>query len=121
RILALGKQATERIDADVYLLTDNRPNLLPDGNVAGYTIEREVDAPKPLLQDLHSDKGMSWLPTSGMTFTHLVVGADAPKLRYDLASAETGQPSRERAGLAPLPTPVPTPVPTPTPSPTPVP
>ena len=29
RILALGKTATERVDADVYLLTDRRPALLP--------------------------------------------------------------------------------------------
>src|SRR3954449_9849835 len=29
RILTLGKTATERVDADVYLLTDHRPALLP--------------------------------------------------------------------------------------------
>ena len=29
RILALGKTAAERVDADVYLLTDRRPALLP--------------------------------------------------------------------------------------------
>ncbi len=108
RILGLGKQASERVEADVYLLTDRIPNLLPDGALAGYTIERQVPASEFLLEDLRSDKGMGWLPKSGMTLTHLEVGASAPKLRYDLAiNTSGGTPSRERAGLEPLPAPVP--------------
>jgi hypothetical protein len=119
RILGLGKAASERVEADVYLLTDRIPSLLPSGSLAGYTVERQVPASEPLLADLRSDKGMGWLPSSGMVLTHLEIGAAAPKLRYDLAigTADEG-PSRERAGLAPLPTPVPTVRPTVAPTPT---
>jgi hypothetical protein len=121
RILGLGKEASERVEADVYLLTDRIPNLLPDGALAGYTIERQVPASTFLLEDLRSDKGMGWLPRSGMTLTHLEIGASAPKLLYDLAiDTSGGTPSRERAGLPPIPTPPPTVAPSiaPTPVPT---
>jgi hypothetical protein len=128
RILGLGKEASERVEADVYLLTDRIPNLLPEGALAGYTIERQVPASESLMTDLRSDKGMGWMPKSGMTLTHLEIGASAPKLRYDLAiNTSGGTPSRERAGLAPIPTPVPptarptvAPAPVPTPVPTPL-
>ena len=38
RILSLGKTATERVDADVYLLTDRRPALLPAPTGAGLAL-----------------------------------------------------------------------------------
>ena len=117
RILALGKLADERVDADVYLLTDRIPNLMPSPSLTGYTVERQVPASSDLLADLRSDRGMEWLPASGMTLTHLVVSAPAPKIRYDLAINDAGGlPSRTRAGLPPLPTPAPTPKPTPVPT-----
>ena len=124
RILGLGKSASERVEADVYLLTDRIPNLLPDGALAGYTIERQVPASEQLMTDLRSDKGMGWMPKSGMTLTHLEIGSSAPKLRYDLAiDTSGGAPSRERAGLPSLATPPPppptaTPTAVPTPDPT---
>ncbi len=118
RILGLGKQASERVEADVYLLTDRAPSLLPAASLGGYEVERQVPASESLLADLRSDRGMEWLPAGGMTLTHLVVNASAPKLRYDLAINVFGAaPSRMRAGLPPLPTPVPTPAPTVAPTP----
>jgi hypothetical protein len=118
RILGLGKQATERIEADVYLLTDDVPNLLPAGG-SGYTVERLVEASPQLLADLRSDRGMEWLPKSGMTLTHLIINASAPQLRYDLATnLNGGQPSATLAGLVrPKPKPDPTPVKTTPPTP----
>jgi hypothetical protein len=119
RILGLGKTANDRIDADLYLLTDRRPSLLPAAG-DGYTLEREVPASDQLLKDLRTDRGMGWLPAHGMTLTHLVVDASEPQLDYDLAVNDLGgAPSRERAGLPPLATPVPTKAPvvtTPAPS-----
>jgi hypothetical protein len=113
RILGLGKTANDRIDAEVYLLTDRKPALLPAGG-DGYTVEREVPASAELLRDLRTDRGMEWMPTHGMTLTHLVVDASAPQLRYDLAINDLGgAPSRERAGLPPLATPVPVQTPRP--------
>ena len=124
RILGLGKQASENVDAEVFLLTDRVPNLLPSPELTGYSIERQVPASPQLLSDLHSDRGMDWVPLSNMTLTHLVVSAPASKVRYDLAINDAGgAPSRERAGLPALATPKPTPRPTPVPTekPTPVP
>ena len=128
RILGLGKTADESVDAEVYLLTDDQPALLPAaGN--GYIIERQVVASEDLLADLRSDRGMEWMPTSGMILTHLIVGSTNPQLRYDLATdVHGGQPSAVMAGLRapatpPPPTPDPTVAPTPestaTPAPTP--
>ena len=121
RILGLGKQDEERIDAEVYLLTGPIPNLLPAaGN--GYVVERQVPASADLLADLRSDRGMDWLPATGMTLTHLIVDASPSQLRYDLATNVTGgAPSRTNAGLAPLPTQKPDPTPAPTAEQTPTP
>jgi hypothetical protein len=118
RILGLGKAAAESVDAEVYLLTDNQPALLPAaGN--GYVVERQVEASEDLLADLRSDRGMEWMPTSGMILTHLIVGSTNPQLRYDLATdVHGGAPSAVMAGLAAPPTPVP-PTPEPTVAPTP--
>jgi hypothetical protein len=122
RILGLGKQASELVEADIYLLTDRVPNLLPAAG-RDYFLERQVPASEQLLADLRSDRGMEWLPPSGMTLTHLTIDAPAKDVRHDLAiNVNGGAPSPTRAGLAPPPTPQPTPVPTlaPTPVVTPV-
>jgi hypothetical protein len=118
RILGLGKEPSEFIEANVYLLTERVPNLLPSTG-RGYSVQRQVVASKDLLEDLRSDRGMEWMPTSGMTFTHLIVGSTNPQLRYDLATdVHGGAPSAVLAGLAAPPTPEP-PTPAPTQAPTP--
>lgn len=100
RILGLGRQAAERVDADVFLLTDNRPGLLPEATMPGVTLEVQQKASAGLLGDLRSDRGMEWLPQS-MWLSHLTVDATPGQLRYDLAvdASGTGRPSRTAAGL----------------------
>jgi hypothetical protein len=100
RILALGKQVTEPINADVYLLTDSRPTLLPTGRT-GVDIERNEPASSQLLADLRSDKGMQWVPPS-MWLTYLKLFVPAGLLTYDLAvdARGTGNPSPVAAGLS---------------------
>jgi hypothetical protein len=101
RILALGKAASERIEADVYLLTDQRPSLLPTPiGRNGLGLDHFAPASAGLLADLRSDKGMEWIPTSGW-LTKIAIDANPGQLRYDLAIDETGngQPSRVDAGL----------------------
>lgn len=118
RVLGLGKDRRDSIDADVYLLTDRIPSLLPAAG-RGYTLERQGPASRQLLADLRSDRGMGWMPASGMTLTHLIISSNNKQLRYDLATnVHGGKPSAWRAGLAPLSTPRPTPRPTPKPTPT---
>ncbi|MEA2608505.1 MAG: hypothetical protein QOJ75_748 [Chloroflexota bacterium] len=101
RILALGKTATERVTADVYLLTDRTPALLPAPNGDnGLNLDHSAPASESLLTDLRTDRGMSWVPTSGW-LTKVRIDAAAPALGFDLAIDASGarQPSRVLAGL----------------------
>jgi Uncharacterized protein conserved in bacteria (DUF2330) len=103
RILALGRTQSERIDADVYLLTDRAPAMLPapgDGR-NGLVLSHFAPASSELLDDLRSDAGMEWIP-AGAWLTQVRIDAAAPQLRFDLAIDASGQgaPSRVAAGLA---------------------
>jgi len=104
RILALGRTPAERIDADVYLLTDRAPAMLPEpGDGAnGLILGHFAPATAQLLDDLRSDKGMEWVPDSAW-LTKVGIDAAAPDLTFDLAIDASGQgsPSRVAAGLGP--------------------
>ena len=99
RILGLGKGADDVINADVFLLTPARPNLLP-APADGVFEDRSEQASKSLLDDLRSDKGMEWVPQEAW-FTYLRIGEQTGRLRYDLAidKAGTAEPSPVMAGL----------------------
>jgi hypothetical protein len=99
RILSLGKQATDQIDADVYLMTDSQPALLPAPG-EGLNLPYNEPATQSLLADLRSDTGMGWMPQSAW-LTKLQVNSSAAGLKYDLAVDTTGHnsPSRVAAGL----------------------
>ena len=107
RILALGKTAGETVQADVYLLTDHRPALLPapgsklaDG---GLKLAHNEAASTELLADLRSDKGMDWVPANAW-LTKIEIDAPATSLRFDLAidASGAGRPSVRDAGFAPF-------------------
>ena len=101
RILALGKSGNETVQADVYLMTDQAPALLPapDG-FNGMRLEHSAPANDLLLSDLRSDRGMEWVPDTAW-LTKIEIDADAPQLGYDLAvdASGAGSPSRVAAGL----------------------
>ncbi|MEO7118725.1 MAG: DUF2330 domain-containing protein, partial [Candidatus Limnocylindrales bacterium] len=103
RILGLGKASVEAIEADVYLMTDQRPALLPavDGN--GLSLDFDAEASDSLLADLRSDAGMEWVPQSAW-LSKIRIDATAGQLQYDLAVDASGQgtPSRLAAGLIPV-------------------
>jgi len=99
RILGLGKSADDRVDADVYLLTDKRPALLPYPFANGMRLDHSATATTSLLDDLRSDKGMDWVPQSGW-LSKIAIDASASQLTYDLAvDAKGTSPSRVAAGL----------------------
>src|SRR5437899_1393022 len=99
RILGLGKNADDRVDADVFLLTDQRPALLPYPFANGMRLDHSAVATASLLDDLRSDKGMDWVPQSGW-LTKIAIDASAGQLTYDLAvDAKGTSPSRVAAGL----------------------
>jgi hypothetical protein len=99
RILGTGKNASDRIEADVYLLTDRKPVLLPAPFANGMQLEHSATASDSLLRDLRSDKGMDWVPEMGW-LTKITINAAASQLTYDLAVSVNGTvPSRVAAGL----------------------
>ncbi len=100
RILALGKTGSERIEADVYLLTDDAPALLPTPNGRnGIRLDHSAAASDGLLGDLRSDRGMEWIPGDAW-LTKIAVDSSAARLSYDLAidASGAGAPSRVDAG-----------------------
>jgi Uncharacterized protein conserved in bacteria (DUF2330) len=98
-ILQLGLEDDQRVEADVFLLTDERPELLAGG--PGLTVERSEQASEPLLADLRSDVGMEWVPDD-MWLSYLQLDADAEELDYDLAVAVgDDEPSIKDAGIGP--------------------
>ncbi len=101
RILGLGKTGLERVEADVYLMTDRRPNLLPIPNRDnGLALTTSQPASKELLADLRSDRGMEWIPQDAW-LSKIRIDASASQLTYDLAidASGAGLPSRVAAGL----------------------
>ncbi len=101
RILALGKTGDEPVEADVYLMTDNAPALLPvPTGENGIRLDHSAAATATLLDDLRSDRGMEWIPDSAW-LTKVAVEATASHLTYDLAIDASGAnaPSRIDAGL----------------------
>jgi hypothetical protein len=108
RILALGRKASEIVQADVYLLTDRRPETLPqaerskgfDQSQRGLIQEVSEPASNTLLADLRSDRGMKWLPASDMWLTYIRINETAANLKHDLAidASGYGRPSPVAAG-----------------------
>jgi hypothetical protein len=98
RILGLGLDGSRTIEADIFLLTDDEPELLAGG--PGLTLDRSGPASLPLLSDLRSDVGMEWLP-GDMWLSYLTLDAPAAELDYDLAVSVTPgvRPSLVDAGV----------------------
>ena len=106
RILALGKTGEERVEADVYLLNDQKPALLPaPTGDNGLTLLNDEPASDSLLSDLRSDRSMEWVPSTAW-LTKVRIDASAQQLGFDLAidASGAGAPSYVDAGLA-LPSP----------------
>ena len=98
RILGLGSDAQRDVQADVFLLTEQRPQLLAGGD--GITVQRSEPATDLLLDDLRSDERMGWLPRQ-MWLSYLQVDTAAGELDYDLATTVgPGRPSLVDAGIS---------------------
>jgi hypothetical protein len=105
RILALGKAPTEQVNADLYVLTDDRPSLKAGPSYASpLRFKKSEAASSGLLADLRSDRGMKWLPAHGMWFTALTLEAPAATVSYDL-SIDGGGPAVPAATHIEPPTP----------------
>jgi hypothetical protein len=105
RILALGRQPEEIVEADVFLLNETRPALMPQmepaGSPRGLVLERSEEASELLLTDLAGDRGMEWLPTKDMWLDYIRINVPAGQLDHDLAlSVDGAVPSPVDAGFA---------------------
>jgi hypothetical protein len=108
RILGLGRDPADRVEADVFLLTDHEAAVLPQADepnrfLADQTgLIREVSEPASdqLITDLRSDRGMAWVPDD-LWLTYLRVNASAGELTYDLAidGSGAGLPDPAATGL----------------------
>jgi hypothetical protein len=107
RILGLGRTAAETVQADVFLLTDEQPAMLPDPNgilgTPGLSLDHAAPASQQLLADLRSDEGMEWVPEAAW-LTKIGIDAKASALKFDLAidASGAGRPSLQDAGFAPF-------------------
>lgn len=102
RILALGKVAAEPVDADLFVLTDDRPWFAPGlTDMPGMRVVRSEPASASLLADLRSDKGMGWLPASGMWLTAMHLDTAAGTIISDL-SIDGGVPLGEAPPVRPV-------------------
>lgn len=104
RILGLGRNANEIIEADVFLLTEDKPAVLPQTSAPsrdqGLVLERSEPASEGLLADLRSDRGMEWLPEWGMWLDYIRIDTPAGELTHDLAiNVSGGAPSPVDAGF----------------------
>jgi hypothetical protein len=98
RILTLGLGPDARVDADVFLLTEQEPKLLPAPDRA-MSLDRSEAASDLLLTDLRSDKGMDWLPEN-MWLSYLKLNGPVGAFDHDLAiSTGLAAPSPVAAGL----------------------
>lgn len=99
RILGLGKAAGDLVQADVFLLTDKEPAILP-GPREGMELVHSQPASDLLLDDLRADDGMGWVPRKAW-LTKLEIDSRAGDLTYDLAvdASGAGAPSPVSAGL----------------------
>ncbi len=90
---------TEVIEADVFLLTPDRPELL---HGEGLTVQRSERASALLLDDLRSDVNMEWVPRNGW-FTYLRLETEARNVQYDLSVGVDGAPpSHLDAAMSPF-------------------
>jgi Uncharacterized protein conserved in bacteria (DUF2330) len=119
RILSLGRSPQDLIQADVFLLTDRAPAMLPQAlapngnpNQQGIVQERSEQASASLMNDLRSDQRSKWIPNGPMWFTYLKIDTPASTLTHDLAidASGFGHPDPIAAGYPPASVP-PIPVP----------
>jgi hypothetical protein len=115
RILTLGRQPQDLVEADVFLLTDRPPATLPQAELAtggdnqqGMVQERSEWGSPSLLNDLRSDTRSNWIPNGPMWFTYLKIDAPASTLTHDLAidASGFGHPDPVAAGYDPISVPV---------------
>lgn len=81
RILTFDKPDEEIVEADVFVLTPERPRLLP---AEGIEVAVSEQADPALLEELRDDEASTWVPEEAW-LTYVDVSTPAGELDYDLA------------------------------------
>jgi len=96
--------AFDPVDADIFLLTDARPNTgqesslfgIPTSSVGdelpgapGFVLEQQKQMTEQLHVDLSTDRNMGWVPASGWV-THMTLHAPSPTVEYDMTVSSKG-------------------------------
>ncbi|HWW53473.1 MAG TPA: hypothetical protein VNY84_06885, partial [Acidimicrobiales bacterium] len=82
RILGLGLQPTDQIQADVFLLTDKHPTMhFPE---VGVEVRSSDAATTSLLNDLRADKNMDWVPQQAW-LTFISIDGQTRQIKSDLS------------------------------------
>ncbi len=109
RILTLGQQPQSVVQADVFLLTDRDPAMLPQAiapngssDQQGTILEKSGWASNSLMSDLRSDQRSRWIPNQPMWLSYLKINESAADLTNDLAidASGYGHPDPVAAGFA---------------------
>jgi len=97
RILSLGLPGDTAVNADVFLLTDDKPDLIGG---PGLRLDRSEAASSSLMTDLRSDRNTDWMPAH-MWLSHLALDDAAQNVRYDLSvGTDRSGPTYVAAGRA---------------------
>jgi len=109
RILTLGRRSEDLVQADVFLLTDRDPAMLPQAvapsgstDQRGTILERSSWASDSLMNDLRSDQRSNWIPNQPMWLSYVKIDERAGDLTNDLAidASGYGHPDPVAAGFA---------------------
>jgi hypothetical protein len=101
--------ADDPVNADLYLLTDDKPTFAGvdlaafGGNVpsaGGMTVSLQEPVNQSLYSDLSSDRNMGWVRDGGW-FTALRIEAPSSVVTYDMTVAQTGLISTAPMGMGP--------------------
>lgn len=86
KVLGFDKPAEERVQADLFLLTDGAPAIL-GGLVEGteVTFQQSYGPDSPLVIDLHDDERADWIPDQ-FTLTAIDVDTPVSQLDFDIAA-----------------------------------
>lgn len=107
--------AHDPVDADLFLVTDQRPTTgeefglfgIPSNSIGdqlpgapGFTVQAQEWMNQRLHDDLAGDRNMSWVPVNAWV-THLVLAAPSDSVTYDMSVASNGTMRLASLGVSP--------------------
>lgn len=92
--------ALDPVSADLYLLTDEKPQAA-ETLAPGFVLAEQEPMGTQLQHDLSTDRNMSWVPQQGW-LSYLTLNAPSPQVTYDLNIAPDGGVHLASMGVGPV-------------------